>query len=245
MTKRKVKREFTTLAVAVLLAAAAEAGPPKDPPAKCAPDAVLVGSVCMDKYEASVWRVPDPLTTNKKLVKKIRKGKATAAELTAAGATQLGVNGDDYAPCTDNGQTCKDDIYAVSLPGVMPSTFITWFQANVACANSGKRLPSNAEWQMAVTGTQDPGLDNGATDCNTGGFVPGKVNTGSRSDCVSAFGAYDMVGNVWEWVADWVPRSTTCLGWGSFSDDWLCSEGEEPTEPRALVRGGSFLSSLT
>lgn len=242
MTKRKVKREFTTLAVAVLLAAAAEAGPPKDPPAKCAPDAVLVGSVCMDKYEASVWRVPDPLTTNKKLVKKIRKGKATAAELTAAGATQLGVNGDDYAPCTANGQTCKDDIYAVSLPGVIPSTSITWFQANVACANSGKRLPSNAEWQMAVTGTQDPGPDNGTTDCNTFTAL-GKVNTGSRSGCVSAFGAFDMVGNVWEWVADWVPRSTaTCPGWGSFSNDKMCLAGADTTTPGpgALARGGRF-----
>jgi hypothetical protein len=34
-----------------------------------------------------------------------------------AGATQLGTAGDDYAPCTDNGQNCANDIYAVSLAG--------------------------------------------------------------------------------------------------------------------------------
>jgi hypothetical protein len=226
---------------ALVYTAPAQAGPPKDPPAKCAPDAVLVGSVCIDKYETSVWRIPDPLVTNKGLVKKVRKGKATAADLTGGGATQLGVGGDDYGSCTDNGQTCKDDIYAVSLPSVTPSAFITWFQANVACANAGKRLPSNAEWQMAVTGTQDPGPDNGTTDCNTASAFS-RVATGSRSGCVSAFGAFDMVGNVDEWVADWVPRSTTCLGWGGFSNDIMCLAGAATsgTQPGALLRGGSF-----
>ena len=33
------------------------AGWPGDP-AKCKADAVKAGSVCMDKYEASVWQVP-------------------------------------------------------------------------------------------------------------------------------------------------------------------------------------------
>ena len=87
--------------------------------------------------------------------------------LTAGGATQLGTSGDDYAPCADSGQNCTDDIYAVSLPGVTPSAFITWFQAQQACTNAGKRLPTNAEWQAAVAGTPDPGPDDGTTDCNT------------------------------------------------------------------------------
>jgi hypothetical protein len=39
--------------------------------AQCAPDAILAGTVCMDKYEASVWRVPDPAGTNAGLVRKI------------------------------------------------------------------------------------------------------------------------------------------------------------------------------
>ena len=51
----------------------------------------MSGTVCMDKYEASVWRVPDPTAANKSLVKKIQQGKATAATLAAGGATQLGV----------------------------------------------------------------------------------------------------------------------------------------------------------
>lgn len=227
--------------VALMGVAPAQAGPPKDAPTKCAPDAVLVGSSCLDTYEASVWRIPDPFGANKGLVKKVRKGKATVADLTAGGATQLGTIMDDYAPCLDAGQACKDDIYAVSLAGVTPAGSITWFQSNLACANSGKRLPTNAEWQMAVTGSPDPGPDNGTTDCNTG--VSGTVPTGSRSSCVSAFGAYDMVGNCAEWVADWGPRSVGCGSWAN-SDDNQCLAGAAATagEPGALVRGGHIFS---
>jgi hypothetical protein len=38
-------------------------------------------------------------------------------------------------------------VYALSIPGVQPSTCITWFQANQACLLSGKRLLTNREWQ--------------------------------------------------------------------------------------------------
>lgn len=187
---------------ALMSAAPVDAGPPKDPVSKCAPDAVLAGPVCMDRYEASVWRIPPTDLDGKSnavLIKKVRKGKATAADLAAGNATQLGTAGDDYAPCTDDGQNCKDDIYAASLAHVGPAGFITWFQANVACANSGRRLPSNAEWQMAVTGTPDTGgADNGMTDCNTDNLLPGPTLTGARTGCVSAFGAFDMVGNLME-----------------------------------------------
>jgi hypothetical protein len=202
---------------------------------KCPPDAVVSGTVCMDKYEASVWRVPP----GHKVIKKILAGKAKLADLTAAGATQLGTASDNYGPCTDNGQTSCGDIYAVSLPGVTPARFITWFQAQQACKNARKRLPSNAEWQAAVAGTPDPGPDDGTTDCNS---LTAIVATGSRAACVSNDGTYDMVGNLNEWVADWVPLSTHCPGpeWGAFSNDVMCLSGASTTDaqPGALVRGG-------
>jgi hypothetical protein len=159
--------------------------------------------------------------------------RATAADLAAGNATHLGMSSDDYAPCADNGQNCANDIYAVSLPGVPPSAFLTWFQAQAACKNSGKRLPTNAEWQAAANGTPDPGTDNGSTDCDTTSttyYLPeDPVNTGSRSNCVSARGAYDMVGNVVEFVAAWVPRSTDCPNWGAFSNDTMCLSGASTT----------------
>jgi hypothetical protein len=211
---------------------------------KCPGDAVVSGTVCMDKYEASVWRVPNPATSNKKLVAKIQSGKATSADLTAGGAKLLGLyeTGDDYAPCADNGQNCTD-IYALSLPGVTPSGIITWFQAQQACKNARKRLPSNAEWQAAVAGTPNPGPDNHTTDCFTES-VETAGPTGSRSGCVSSDGAFDMVGNMYEWVADWVPRTTDCGTWSAGLDpmeDDQCFAGAATTgEPGALLRGGGF-----
>ena len=108
----------------------------------------------LDTYEASVWQIPNPTTTNVKPVRKVQNGTATAADLAAGGATQRRLLSDDDV-CADNGSNCKDEIYAVSIAGVTPSAYMTWFQAQQACANARKRLPSNAEWQMAVAGTPD------------------------------------------------------------------------------------------
>src|SRR5580765_2485646 len=110
----------------------------------CAPDAVPAGTVCLDRYEASVWRVPNPTTTNGPLVRKIQLGIASHLDLTSGGATHLGLLVDDYAPCADNGESCAGDIFAVSLPSELPSAHITWFQAQEACGSSGKRLPTSA-----------------------------------------------------------------------------------------------------
>ena len=51
-----------------------------------------------------------------------------------------------------------------------------------------------------------------------------------------------MVGNVWEWVAEWVPLSTACPGWGGgFSEDMMCLAGANSADgPGALLRGGDI-----
>jgi formylglycine-generating enzyme required for sulfatase activity len=49
-----------------------------------------------------------------------------------------------------------------------------------------------------------------------------------------------MVGNVDEWVADWVPQSTTCGSWTGHAD-FQCFAGAATTgEPGALMRGGNY-----
>jgi hypothetical protein len=112
---------------------------------KCNQDAVQVGNVCVDKYEASVWVIS---SSNTRLIKAVQNGKiATTADL--SGATQRGHLGDDYGTgCPDTGNGCKD-FYAVSIAGVTPSRYLTWFHAAAACANAGKRLLTNQEWQVA------------------------------------------------------------------------------------------------
>jgi hypothetical protein len=207
--------------------------------AACAPDAVAAGATCLDRYEASVWRVPGPAAAHAQLIEKIVRGTATRGDLGAGGAVALGASRDDYAPCADDGGGCED-LYAVSLPAVLPAASITWFQAQAACANSGKRLTTNAEWQIGANGSPDPGTDDGISDCNT--TRGSAALTGERSRCVSTRGASDSVGNLSEWVADWTALATACPGWASFSDDAMCLAGANGTKPGpgAFVRGGSF-----
>ncbi len=117
MMKRSTRKLSLALGLMMGAATAVAAGFPETPVRRCAPDAVLAGTVCLDTYEASVWRVPNPTTTNASLVRKIQLGRATHADLTAGGATQLGTASDDYAPCANNGQNCANDIYAVPAGG--------------------------------------------------------------------------------------------------------------------------------
>jgi len=195
----------------------------------CPSNAARVGPVCVDKYEASVWE-----TTDKASIKKIRDNTITLADLRAAGAVQRGISGNDYGPgCPPTGKGCVN-LYAVSIAGVKPSAFMTWFQALAAARNSGKRLLSNAEWQAAALGTPD------GSPCVVTGPAPQLTGT---PGCVSDAGIFDMVGNVWEFTADWVPLSAgDCPGWGEFSGAQMCLAGSDPEGggPGVLVRGGSI-----
>lgn len=190
---------------------------------------VKVGPICVDKYESSIWSVAD-----------------------GTGIAYGVFTGQTVYPGTfpENGNWTAA-VYAVSKPAVLPSSGVTWFQAQQACALSGKRLLTNAEWQMAAAGTPDPGTDNGTTDCAVGGT--NAVNTGSRSDCVSKWMVNDMVGNVWEWVADWMQGNTATwapssgTAGASYGTDFMngtnpaISQGAGSTNfPTALRRGGSW-----
>ena len=96
----------------------------------------------------------------------------------------------DYADCKPK-----------SEKGNLPWRFISQNQAAIACAKAGKRLPTNEEWLAAALGTPDIKEAWGNEDCNVAGNwndAPGIGGFGNK--CVSAYGAYDMIGNVWEWV---------------------------------------------
>jgi len=238
-------RPLLVLATLLVLAAPTQAGPQR-----CPKDAVPVGPLCVDKYEGSVWRLP---AGQKGVLGKLRAGKATLADFQEAGATQLcsvPPGNDTCSSCTfgptfpDNGNW-TEPVYAASIPGVLPTTCLTWFQAEQACRLAGKRLITNQEWQAAAAGTPDPGADDdGTTTCDTNTEAPALA--GARSACVSSWGTYDMVGNVWEWVGGWGDLSTQCTSWdAAFGEDMSCVGPNVPPPsmlvgpPAPVVLGGS------
>lgn len=208
----------------------------------CPQDSVEAGSWCVDKYEASVWQ-----TDNAGIINRLREGRLTSDKGLIGQATQLGLRGvDDYdsADCPNTGNGCTK-VFAVSIPGVLPSLNATWFQAAAACRNAGKEILPNTVWQVAALGTPDPGLaGDGVNTCNTHTGAP--LPTGSAANCVSDVGAFDMVGNVAEWTADWVPVSAGCVTSMFGSGDFNCfvaSNVPSPGSAAASLRGGDFATS--
>ncbi|MCA9666156.1 MAG: SUMF1/EgtB/PvdO family nonheme iron enzyme [Myxococcales bacterium] len=119
-----------------------------------------------------------------------------------------------------------------SKPQVMPWANLTYAQAAAACAASGKRLCTETEWFLACSGapTSDTTCNTTPNDgcyypygdtysaqtCNgkdydTDSSQPGNqdsaIATGSRTQCVSPDGVFDMSGNLMEWTSTQVQAS--------------------------------------
>jgi formylglycine-generating enzyme required for sulfatase activity len=118
-----------------------------------------------------------------------------------------------------------------------PVVMVNWIDAEAYARWSGKRLLSEYEWEVAAAGTSarawpwgdawDPKAAN-THEAGTGA----SADVGSYLGDVSAYGVYDMAGNVSEWTMD---SYRLYLG--------NASKGPEYNEQFKVMRGSSFLGS--
>ena len=137
----------------------------------------------------------------------------------------------------------------VPLEPHRPVLHVNWHEAEAYCCWAGRRLPTEAEWEMAAAsepnrisgglaprkrpypwGDEAPAggpanLDWGAMGC---------VDVGAFSAGDSAIGCRQMIGNVWEWT------SSVFLPYPEFVPDPYKEYSEPWFETRKVLRGGCW-----
>jgi formylglycine-generating enzyme required for sulfatase activity len=156
-----------------------------------------------------------------------------------------------YKACVDD-STCKPPLhsyffsespnhiyYGNSQYDNYPVVYVDWNMAKAYCEWRGARLPTEAQWEKAARGDSDTrrypweGKELTCQEANFQKCVNSTSEVNSWQDGKSPFGAYDMAGNVWEWVADWYSANY-------YQNSLL----RNPTGPNSgqsrVVRGGSW-----
>lgn len=124
-----------------------------------------------------------------------------------------------------------------------PVIFIDWNDAENFCKWRGARLPTEAEWMKAARGNNlrlyPWGNEFSCKYANLGTdkeCVRALTEVGSYPEGVSPYGAYDMAGNVEEWVYDCYREDQD----PSYLENAINPIAEEAENCHRVVKGGAF-----
>jgi iron(II)-dependent oxidoreductase len=129
----------------------------------------------------------------------------------------------------------------IALRPYRPVIHVNFHEAEAWCNWAGRRLPSEAEWEVAAAGAE-PRKRNypwgeaapSPRHANLDGHVLGTVDVAAHPEGDSACGCRQMLGNVWEWTAsDFDPYPGFRPGvYAEYSAPWFGS--------RKVLRGGAW-----
>jgi formylglycine-generating enzyme required for sulfatase activity/serine/threonine protein kinase len=215
------------------------------------PHPVKLSAFCLDKTEVTV-------AAYRQCTKEPRNGVTCAAAPTTVLITGLSAEDTKFWSTFCNGDKADKNTHPINC--------VDWTQAEAYCRWTGGALPTEAQWEYAARGTDGrkypwgndkPGaklLNACGTECRAMGEKLGKKGwkvmyeeddgagatspVGAYLPGASPFGALDMAGNVWEWVADWYAPYPA-------SGDTTAEDPKGPDkspESRRVIRGGGWYS---